>query len=773
MANLDGAFATAFGTLVGGAFIIGFVKLCGGGDLWVGVVSALGSLLGIVQIPGAILGRRFKTYKGYVWPGGLAWRLLYLTLIPLPLLAWAGQAKLAFLVGMITIASTVVLMVNPIYNDWLAELIPSQSRGSFFSNRNAITTSVGAVIGIVGGVLLDFMKAHGWERAGYASVFALGSAMGLVSFWFFWQMKDMVRENPVRSSLGQGLRAIATPFRDRNYRPVLVFLVVAIFAQGFPGALFAAYALETLKLPFSVIQLTGACQALGTVLSAGFWGFAVDKYGNRPLLVLACLLLALNPIPWILCRPHALAFDTTLLLTTHVLMGIFWGGINLCQFNIMLSTAPAEDRANYLGAGMAVGALIGGIAPLAGASVMAWLREYQGHAQIAYQTVFGVDIGLRLVATLFLFKVREEGSTRLASAFRQLTSATPTKVRALRKLTRSGDAEQREEALESLSQSSFDMASTEMIRALGDPLPKVRRQAALALARLRDPASLEAAAKALSDQLQLHPELVEEETIEALGTLGEPETAGPLIPLLQSPRTLIRRAAARALGRLGNREAVPALMGAALDGDADIRRSALQALRALEAREAAGVIAAGLMDERASVRVAAAEAVADLELRELRDRLRRAVEVYDSEGASSMAYALGVVGQPADLELILHIAETRQRVVTRRQALLGAARLLGVEEASYHLILLDGMARDQEVADMLRPLTRQNKRIQVALNLFSSGQENDALHAVAKIRPELEPFGSHPVDEAFLVVAAALVKLVPKRKKGPTEQSAP
>jgi HEAT repeat protein len=754
MANLDGAFSSAFGTLLGGAFIVGFVKLCGGGDLWIGIVSALGSLLGIVQIPGAILGRRFETYKGYIWPGGFMWRLLYCSFIALPLLPLPGQLKLGLLVGIIAVASTLVLMVNPIYNDWLAELVPAQSRGTFFSRRNAITTSVGAGVGIAGGFLLDFMKSHGWERQGYSVVFGLGCAMGAVSFYFFWQMKDLRRETPIRSTLMEGIRAIGTPFRDRRFRPVLVYLVVAIFAQGFPGALFAAYALETLKLPFGVIQLTGACQALGTVLSAAFWGLATDKYGNRPILALACVLLALNPIPWILCRPNALAFDTTLLLCTHVLMGVSWGAINLCQFNIMLSTAEPTDRANYLGAGMAIGALVGGVAPLTGASVMATLRETLHDPQRAYQIVFGVDIFLRLGATAFLARVREAGSAHVATTLRQLSSATPTRMRAFRRLSKSGDAEEREEALEALGDTGFAMASDEMIRALNDPLPRVRRQAAVSLSRLRDPISQGSAVEALIEQLQLHPEVVEEETIEALGTIGDPRAAVPLSKMLSSPRSLLRRAAARALGRLGDRSAVAALIGVTRDGDADLRRAALQALRLLEATEAGPEIAAAVLDERPSVRVAAAEAIADLELIEARDALRQSIAQFPGEGASSVAYALGAVGAPEDLVVILDVAANRKRVVTRRQGLLGAARLLRAEAPAYRLILLEGMERDNAVAELLRPLIRRSRRVQVALNAFSSGDEAGALRALASSAPGLTAFAERPVEEAFLVAAA-------------------
>ncbi len=302
-ANGDGSFATAFGTLVSGAFLVGFIQRLGGSDLWIGLLTAIPSLVGILQIPGAIWGRGFDSYKRFVSPGGLIWRLMYVPLIFLPFLPIPNAAKLTLLTVCVLVASVSTMIVNPIYNDWIAEMVPPNSRGFYFSRRNAICTAVGAIVGILGAVLLDQIRASHHTDLAFSIIFAIGIACAMVSWFMYTQMQDLPREEPVRQNLKEGIKAIGAPFGDVQYGKVLIFLGVATVGQTFAGNFYFAFGRETLALSFVVLVGATTVQAVGQVLSAKFWGFLSDKYGNKPSLILAGLGLALNPLPWVFCVP--------------------------------------------------------------------------------------------------------------------------------------------------------------------------------------------------------------------------------------------------------------------------------------------------------------------------------------------------------------------------------------------------------------------------------------------------------------------------------------
>jgi len=750
-ANLDGAFANAFAALVTGSILVGFVKYVGGSDIWIGLVGAVPSLLGLLQIPGAIWGRSFPTYKKFVLPGGFLWRLLYVPLLLLPILPITNTAKLFALISCISIASASVLIVNSTYNEWLAQLVPPLSRGYFYSRRNALASFAAAAAGLVGGVLLDFFRSRHQDGYGFTTVFALGSFCSAISFYFFSRMRETQRPEAIKQSLPDAIQVLRRPLQDANFRRVLIFIAIFIFGQTFAGNFFSAFALESLHLPFTLLQMTSLCQAVGIVAAAAFWGYLSDKYGNKPILMIVGFGLTITPMMWLFAKPDSLAYNAVVLLPFHALGGCIWAGVGLTQFNIVLSTSKEEDRASSIGLSLAVIAVFGFLAPIVGAQALTWLRGHTANAEQAYKSLFLINMSLRFVAVFFLWPVIEPGALRVRRTLQDLSRITPKGYSAMRRLSRSSDVRSREEAIRSVGRHGLSLAGDELIKALHDPSPRVRRQAALSLARLGDPGAV----NALIHQLVEHPDLVEEETVDALGQLAGHEAVEPISKLLRDPRSLVRRAAVRALGRIGDPAAIPALMEIADGpGDADVRRSALRSLRNLDAHEAHEIFSRSLLDPAPSVRIAAAEAVAELQLRDSIDNVRKSLQIYHDEASSEVAYALGAIGSDDDIPLLLQSASECVSIITRRRCLLGLARLLGVERAAYRLLLLDGMSRDAALLDLRGILARRNKRMVVALDRYSAGDEPEALIIAAGVlkQPVLHLIARKPVEDLFLVV---------------------
>ena len=759
VANLDGAFATAFATLIGGSFIIGYIKTAvpdGHADRWLGLISALPGFLGLIQIPGAIWGRSFPSYKSFIRIPAAIYRFLHLPLAFLPLLALSTDVKLAIIVGCVSLAAAVINIVNPIYNDWLAEMVPDTSRGAFYGNRNSLMVAVGASVGLLGGLIVDYLKRHDQPNFGYSLIFSLALLFAFASWFFFSKMHDIPRDEPVKQNLREGLKAFAGPFKDRNFQKVLMFLAVFIWGQAMAGNLWAAFAFESLKFTQTQLQLCAIMHAVGNMTMSKWWGYLADKYGSKPLLMVTGFGMLLSPLAWLIARPttgdHASTFNLVLLISCHFLMGANWSGVAICQFNLLLSTSKASARATYIGAGLATQSLMAGIAPMVGAEMLSRMRLFT-NAFGAYQLVFYATIGIRFIALFFLVPIREEGATGIRETIRVLTGVTPKGIRAMRKFSRSGDAIERESAIERMADKGLSLASSELIAALHDPSPRVRRQAASALGRLGDTAAV----PELLHQLELHPDLVEEETVRALGQLGDISAIPELVNLLQSPRPLLRRSAARAIAKIPGAEdseqAIKELFIAAEDTtDPDLRRAALQALRYLEPPNIGTTVSHALLDKHPSVRVAAAEASAELEIKETADSCRESLAMYDDEGCAEVAYALGVNGKLDDVPRILAVAQTCVSVITRRRCLLGVARVYGVESATYKAMMVQGMERDKLLISMLTIGGKTSKAASKALEAHSAENEDAAVKSL-NLGKDAEALTLYHVEEMFVLAA--------------------
>lgn len=755
VANADVAFATAFGTLVSGSILVGFIQFLGGSDFWIGLLTSVPAFVGILQIPGAVWGRSFPTYQKFITPGGWLWRLLYLPLIALPIVALSGEIRLIILTACIALATAAVQIVTPIYNDWIAEMVPANSRGWYFSRRTLISTIIGMVAGFLGAVLLDTLRDSGREAIGFVTVFAIGAGCGLVSMVFFLRMRDFPRTEPVPASLKTTLRMIMQPVRDKNFRAILIFTAIFMASQGFAGSLFAAFARESLNMSFTVLQLSAVSHALGTIAFVKLWGYLADKYGNKPILLLLTVGTILTPVTWLVCQPDRPIYNATIVIAAHLFNGMVWSGVTVTQLNLYMATAKPEDRANYLGAALAVQALAGGIAPLVGSWMMSVLRASLP-VMVAYKWVFVTVMAIRVVATLTLIPVREPGAVSLRSALGQLRRVRPSGARALRAMSAGRGESDRIWAAQELGDAGLSMATDELVAALRDPSPRVRRQAAEALGKI----GTDDAATALLKHVLAFPDQIEDETIEALGEAVTPDAVPVLIGFLKDPRALIRRSAARALGKIGSHEALDALAEAAMEpGDTDLRRAAVQALRRLEARESVPVFADALFDSHPSVRIAAAEAVSDLQLTELADSLRRSMEWFDDDAVSEAAYALGCVGEKSDIPTILRAARAAVSGTARRRCLLGIARLLNCEGEAYRLITQQGIARDAMMLALIKPHTRRNPGLTAAIDRYSSGDEPGALRMLAKGSSgvPLQDFAEDPVEEVFLIALLATI----------------
>ncbi|GAA3220607.1 HEAT repeat domain-containing protein [Actinocorallia longicatena] len=171
---------------------------------------------------------------------------------------------------------------------------------------------------------------------------------------------------------------------------------------------------------------------------------------------------------------------------------------------------------------------------------------------------------------------------------------------------------------------------------LRDADPEVRAAAALALGRIGDPRSARPLLKALAGHRPVGPDPV----AAALVRLG-PAAAPQLRAGLESPQPRARSTSAAALGVLGGPRDVRELLSRLeREEEADVRVAILGALGRLGSPASAGAISARLGDHDPAVRRAAAEALGELGAGSTAEALRAALDDPDPANARAAADAL-------------------------------------------------------------------------------------------------------------------------------------
>ena len=365
MLLVDGVLAQTMGVLTGGAFLVAFALLLGASNTVIGLLAALGPFAQILQIPSIFLVEKTRRRKLLTVISALIARAVY---IPIALLPWIFPAQsqmTLFLLGLfLFFGISAVTAVS--WNSWMRDFIPEQIMGRYFGRRMAIATAVGAVITLLAGPAVDFYKAHVENGIGiYTILFLVGAAAGITGTFFLSRIPEpRMPESPK----GQGiLKVLAQPFRNANYRKLLVFLSAWSFSVNLAAPFFVVYMLKRLELQMTYVILLSVLSQGVNVLFLRLWGRLADRFTNKSVLAASGPFFILCTLLWVFTTmPERYFLTIPLLIIIHALTGMSTAGINLAAGNMALKSAPKGEATAFLATNALVSGIAATIAPILG-----------------------------------------------------------------------------------------------------------------------------------------------------------------------------------------------------------------------------------------------------------------------------------------------------------------------------------------------------------------------------------------------------------------------
>jgi len=444
----DGIASQSMGILTGGAFLVAFAVKLGASNFVIGLLAAIGPLAQLLQLPSIFLVEKIRNRRAIVViTAGLS-RLCWLFIALSPFLFGAKIGLTVLLVSMIA-ASALGAVSGCGWNSWMRDLIPQEVLGSFFSKRMRIATGVGIALSILAAVYLDLWKKLFAEHElhGYSILFLAGFAAGALGLYYLYKTPE--KRMPAIEEKSSILKLLSKPFRDENFRKLIVFMCSWNFAVNLAAPFFMVYMLKRLGLSMSFII---GLSILSQVLNFTFlkiWGKFTDSFSNKSVLAICGPLFIISILAWTFTTmPDKYFLTIPLLIIIHVVIGLSSAGVSLASGNISMKLAPQGQATSYLAANTIVNSIAAGIAPILGGKFadffasrqLDWVLNYKGPGgEFSLPTLnlqqwdffFAIAFIIGLYSIHRLSLIKEVGEVEGKVVFNELMAEVRTQVRTL------------------------------------------------------------------------------------------------------------------------------------------------------------------------------------------------------------------------------------------------------------------------------------------------------------------------------------------------------
>jgi MFS family permease len=418
--TIDSVFAAFFTITTSGILLSNFLVELGANPVIFGMLSSIPMLVNLIQPLGAYLSERTTSRFRYsMWIYGIS-RLLWLFLAAG---IWMNGRGLLDSHQLVTLTLVIVLTTHLLgglggasWLSWLAMIVPRRLRGRYFGIRSSVSNLTVLISVPLAGIATSTW--HGGTLQGYGIVLAVGIVSGFISLGCQCFKVDINPQEQNNLGLGENKNSNSDSialssnntqcsipnipiWKDKNFLIFLGYFSLWMFAVNLSAPFFNFYMLDILSLDVSWVTFYGSIHAAANLLLMVLWGRLADRIGNRSILILVGILVAITPILWLGVNGSSLDIWLWLPLL-HILTGGTWAAIDLCNNNLQLEIAPVRNQANYF----AIAAAVAGVSGALGTTIGGFLAENPIYGGLP--GIFVISCLCRLVALIPLAFIQEQ-----------------------------------------------------------------------------------------------------------------------------------------------------------------------------------------------------------------------------------------------------------------------------------------------------------------------------------------------------------------------------
>jgi MFS family permease len=294
---------------------------------------------------------------------------------------------------------------------WLGDLTPRRIRGRLLGYRERWLVA-GRVVGLVTSAALAAIwgwlspNSGRWQPLAIsATAGAAFMALAIAPLWLMPAAQHTPSAIP-----SAPWRSLWRALEDPAYRRLLIFNGCFSLVNGLPAAAQEMFPIRVLGVTYVGMQSLRGLMRIGQFSIAPWVGGMVDRWGNRPIMIVAQLIVATGSLFYLAATP-----DMWWLLIGAHLVWIAYVALNVGLDNVKLKLAPPENNAPYLAVYQALSDFVNGLTIVAGGLFIDQrLRTGGSDALALYSQIFLCAwIGRTLLASL-LARLIEPGARPLS-----------------------------------------------------------------------------------------------------------------------------------------------------------------------------------------------------------------------------------------------------------------------------------------------------------------------------------------------------------------------
>jgi MFS family permease len=362
----NGLASQVMETLTIGPFLVAYALIFDASNLVIGILAALPFLTQFMQLPAILLIEKVRQRRLTSWIFAAVSRPMKLVMAAAAFVTSPTLALTLITIGL-TLRYALGAVVACGFNSWIRDLVPDDVMGRYFARRLMYATAISIPLSLGAALFVDNWKV--WWPEGQAYAYSILLVIAFLGGAYSVYLMGKIPE-PKMPPLGEALKLrqqLAAPFRDDNFRRLIMFLGSWNFAVNLAAPFFAVYLFKRLEFSLTMVTALTLLSQVANILVLRQWGAIADRFSNKSVLKVSAPLFIICIFAWTFTTlPEKHALTVPLLIVIHIFLGVATAGVSLSTGTMTLKLAPKGRAASYLVATSLVNSMAAGIAPVVG-----------------------------------------------------------------------------------------------------------------------------------------------------------------------------------------------------------------------------------------------------------------------------------------------------------------------------------------------------------------------------------------------------------------------